>query len=344
MTRTSKISFTVKPLRTSEWWESKFGPLFGTIYASCILFQISFINLFPFLAFVLIALLPGASFVSLINDLTDLEEDKLAGKANRQEGRSKKYAISLIFICLVIGLIVSFFLSKISFSLYLGAWVVYSLYSLPPIRLKHRGIWGVLADTLGANVFPQLFTVSVLIEWYEKDFDILWFCLVGGWSFFLGLRGIISHQLTDKKNDQQAGVKTFVQNYENAFFRRIVFLLIFPFEIIVFVLMIYYTHNLWGFVFLALYALLTVAIHFVWEIKFVLSCLSEKERLLMNEFYFIFYPISFLIMGLMLFPYSWVVLVLHIFLFSKSIWRLISEIYRLIYDIFFLLREFLLGY
>lgn len=189
MTKTGRINLTIAPLRASEWWESKFAPLFGTIYATSWLFQIPFINLFPVLAFLLIALLPGASFVSLINDLTDLEEDKLAGKNNRLEGKSKKYALTLIFVCLILGVIVSFFISKTSFTLYLAAWMVFTCYSVSPIRLKHRGVWGALADTLGANVFPQLFAVSVLTEWFGKDFDFWWFGLVGIWSFLLGLRG-----------------------------------------------------------------------------------------------------------------------------------------------------------
>lgn len=149
-----------KTVRGSEWWDYKITSILGTVYATSFLYQIPLAALFPFFFFLLAALIPGASYVSLLNDLTDLKEDKLAGKRNRLEGKSKTYSLTLIFACLAVGLVISFFLSKTSLLLYCCAWIVFTLYSLPPIRLKKRGILGVIADALGAHVFPQVFAIS----------------------------------------------------------------------------------------------------------------------------------------------------------------------------------------
>lgn len=155
---------------------------------------------------------------------------------------------------------------------------------------------------------------------------------------------IISHQLTDRQNDKQAGVKTFVQNYKTENLRRIFKSLIFPLEMTVFIWLIYHSGNFWGFVFLGIYVLWVVLTHLVWEIKFGAVLQSTEERLLMNEYYFICYPISFLIAGLTIFPYSWIVIILHLVLFSQSNYKFISELFRLFSDIRVIVREFLLGY
>ncbi|MBX7170218.1 MAG: UbiA family prenyltransferase [Pyrinomonadaceae bacterium] len=347
MTEKSKVFQATAPLRISEWWESKFAPLFGNIYATCLLLQIPFINLFLYFAFLLTALLPGAVFVSVINDLTDLEEDKIAGKTNRLEGKSKLFAGSLIAICLAFGILISFFLSKITLALYLCAWFVFACYSVPPIRLKKRGIWGVFADTLGANVFPQLFAISLLFDWVNREIDFRWFGLIGVWSFLFGLRGIISHQLTDRKNDQIASVQTFVQNYKNSSIKQIFNWLIFPLEFCVLLFLLYSLNNWWGLGFLAVYVIWLTLIYFVWEVKFGAVIESTKKRILMNEYYFIFYPLSLLLKGLTIFPNTWVVIILHSVFFSLSLLRFVSDLVRLFLDwkkIWLIIREFLFGY
>lgn len=48
--------------------------------------------------------------------------------------------------------------SPIAVLLYLANWVVFTLYSIPPVQLKTRGIWGVLADTCGGQLLPTLWT------------------------------------------------------------------------------------------------------------------------------------------------------------------------------------------
>ncbi|HRH45601.1 MAG TPA: UbiA family prenyltransferase, partial [Pyrinomonadaceae bacterium] len=247
-------------------------------------------------------------------------------------------------ICLILGTIISVFLSKISFILYLSAWIVFTLYSVPPMRLKHRGIWGILADSLGANVFPQLFAVSVLFDWFGQITDFRWFGLIGIWSFLLGLRGIVSHQMTDKKNDQIAGVQTFVQNLKNKNIKKFFNWIIFPIEMGFLILILYYSNNFWGFGLLVFYFIVVLLMRAIWEINFRSVISSPKERMLMNEFYFLLYPISYLIAGLTFFVSSGIVFILHLVGFYPSIKKFFFELKNLLSEIKLIIREFILGY
>lgn len=340
----NQIVDILNAVRVSDWWKSKFGTFFAIIYATAILHKIPFYELLPVIGFLLLALIPGACFVSIINDLTDIEEDKLVGKKNFFAEKSKPLGYFLIFICLLFGAVVCLFLSKISLLLYLAAWIVFSFYSIPPFRLKNRGVFGVLADALGAYLFPQIFVISVLSEWFQKDLNLYWFGAVGVWSMCLGLRGIISHQFTDKKNDEKAGVKTFVRNYSQQFIKKLLTWLIFPLEIIAFGAMIFVTQNYWALILFLTYLLLTLLSYFLLETKFAVVGNSKYKRLFLADYYFVFLPISFIISGLFPLADTWIIVVLHLILFAGSIGEVFGETARIFYRLFLFIREFLLGY
>ncbi|MDQ3815268.1 MAG: hypothetical protein M3347_15205, partial [Armatimonadota bacterium] len=61
----TKISQTIRAL---EWWEFKLCPIFATIYATAFLLQLSIISSWPLLVLAMLALIPGAAYVSVIND------------------------------------------------------------------------------------------------------------------------------------------------------------------------------------------------------------------------------------------------------------------------------------
>lgn len=342
MFKVKTINHLAKTTRSPEWWDYKITSILGTVYAT-----LYFNQFFPsgsIFFFMLAALVPCASYVSLINDWTDLEEDKLAGKENRLEGKSRGYALALIFACLSIGLIVSFFLSKLSLILYCCAWIVFSLYSLPPFRLKKRGILGVVADASGSHLFPQLFAVSALYDWYQKDVDLNWIGAVAVWSIASGLRGILWHQLKDKSNDLAAGVGTFVQRQGESLVQNLVKRLIFPAEILAFLLMLGYTGNQLAFIFLGIYIALELSRRALWGVDIVLVGPTERFRVFMEEYYGVFYPIAFLVSVVEFQPFSWIILILHLAFFFRRIWHLYVEIVSLARGFLSLAREFILGY
>ena len=70
--------------RSSEWWEPKITLMIGLGLMVCYpYFGDMSLGIVGFLFQLILALVAGAVYVSLINDYTDLEEDQLAGKPNR---------------------------------------------------------------------------------------------------------------------------------------------------------------------------------------------------------------------------------------------------------------------
>ena len=344
MFKIENTSLVSNIVRSSEWWDYKITSILGTVYATAYLFQIPLAALFPFFFFLLAALIPGASYVSLLNDLTDLEEDKLAGKQNRLEEKPRYFALILIAVCIFAGVIAAFFLSGITLVLYCCAWIVFTLYSVPPFRLKKRGFLGVLADASGSHVFPQLFAISALTDWCHKEIDWVWFCAVGIWSFALGLRGILWHQLKDRDNDKIIGIKTFIRRHDESFVLKIVRRLIFPVEISAFIFMLADTRSVPAFVFLAFYFALDLIRRYLWKIDIFLVNSSPNHKIFMDEYYNVFFPLIFLLAGSD-FSLLWFLLfILHLTLFFRRIYYLGFELYLIIRGGFFRLIKLLPGH
>ena len=87
-----------------------------------------------------------------------------------------------------------------------------TLYSLSGIRLKERGILGVVCDALGSHVTPTLFALAVFgvigavapVDWF--GFALM----ITLWAAVLGIKGIVHHQIIDRDNDIRSGTATFV--------------------------------------------------------------------------------------------------------------------------------------
>lgn len=330
--------------RGREWWEFKISPIFGSIYATAIILDIHLISLLYFLPFILIALIPGAVYVSVINDLTDLEIDEIVGKKNRLTDQSRILIFATIALCVAIGIVVCFFLSTVSLIFYLGAWIAYSLYSLPPVRLKIRGFTGVLADALGANVFPQLFAIALLTEWFQKDWNIYWLIAVGVWSLFWGIRGIIWHQLSDLANDERSGISTFARRHSDSFIQRFVVWVIFPVEIGAFFAMLLLIGSFLPILFILIYLLMEYARHTLLDINLIVVKPAVRYKVLAEEYYSFFYPISLIVLSSITYPNSLVILVFQLVLFPKRIYDLVNEISGISKKCFYAFREFLLGH
>ncbi|HEX7957960.1 MAG TPA: hypothetical protein VF508_13505, partial [Pyrinomonadaceae bacterium] len=156
-----------RTVRAAEWWEFKFSPILATAYATAFLLNFSLASLWPALLLALAALVPGAAYVSVINDLTDIEDDLACGKPNRLVGRSRGFVAAVLACCVAPGVAFAFYWrgDPLLLSLYLAAWVAFTLYSLPPARLKVRGMAGLLADACGAHLFPTLLVAVLVFRW-----------------------------------------------------------------------------------------------------------------------------------------------------------------------------------
>ena len=313
----------LKFTRYAEWWEYKLVPLLSVGYATLLL------NHYPLdkaafrIVFLLSAIIIGAVYVSVINDLTDISEDAKAGKTNRMADVSTLWKSVILGICFTAGFICAYYIypDRLGVFFYLMAWVVFSLYSLPPARLKKRGLWGVCCDAMGAHFFPAMLIATDLYYTTDTKISLLWMIAVGIWSLCYGLRGILWHQFYDRKNDIKSATTTFASriNPENFKLQEIS---IFVCEICAFILILYYIFNIWLFLSFLIYVLLVLIrrFYFKHQVCLIITPEDTPHQLLMNDYYLVFFPLSLLFTAALNYPYAWIILCLHMLLFpGKSI-------------------------
>lgn len=320
----------LKFTRYTEWWEYKLVPLLSVGYATLLLHQYPLDQAVPQLIFLLLAIITGAVYVSVINDLTDIREDALAGKTNRMANLSPLWRGIIVGICLTAGIIFGYFIwpDRLSLLFYTMAWIVFSLYSLPPVRLKKRGIWGVLCDAMGAHLFPALLIASNLTFYMHIETNLAWYLSIGAWSLCYGLRGILWHQFYDRENDISSGTTTFASGIKPENFRiseRFIFIL----EIAAFTLLLSYLINIWIIVSVCIY-IIVVYIRkrsFNYKICLIISPSSSPYQLIMNDYYLVFFPLSLLFTAALNYKYGWVILCFHILLFPKRTMLVVKDLF-----------------
>lgn len=319
-------------IRALDWWEHKLSPLFATIYATAFLLNLSVASLWPLLLLALAALAPGAAYVSVINDLTDIEDDLASGKPNRLAGRSPAFVAAALACCILPGIAVALYWRQdpLLLSIYLAAWVSFSLYSLPPVRLKSRGAMGPLADASGAHLFPTLLVVCLVYRWGGFPLDPVWLAGVAAWSICFGLRGILWHQLSDLQNDEKIGLKTFVRHRTVTQLRWMGNRVIFPFEAAAFALILWRAGSLLALLFLGLYALLEWSRTAMWRTHLVVMVPREPYRIVMHEYYEVFYPLAFLLSSAARHPPDALIIAAHLLLFPRRAIQTLRDAFKLL--------------
>lgn len=204
---------STKVLKINKWWGSHFGPMLAFIYLATA-FSSHPPSLFAFastLALFTIASIGIASFGQLTNDLMDIQQDLRSGAYNTVAKLRFGQRWLLFGFIIILGLLPWQWLpmNGIIASLLILEYLLFILYSMPPARLKGRGILGVLTDSLYGYVVTNAVAIFVFME--LSNLDMPWFALTAAvWMFFFGLSQIIQHQLVDASRDEIDGIKTFV--------------------------------------------------------------------------------------------------------------------------------------
>lgn len=305
--------------RAAEWWEFKLSPILATAYATAFLLKLSIISLWPQLLLALIALTACASYVSVINDLTDLKDDLASGKENRLAGKSRAFVAAALMCASLPGAALAIYWrgDPLLWSLYLASWVAFTLYSLPPVRLKTRGVLGLLADASGAHLFPTLLAVALVYRQSAGRLDTAWFASVAAWSLSFGLRGILWHQLSDLNNDEKIGLGTFARLHKVAWLRRVGNFVILPAEVAAFCFMLWHSGSHLAVALLCYYALLTFLRQRLWGVNLVVVVPKARYHILMQEYYELFFPLAILLSSSGLYPGDALMIAPHLLLFPR---------------------------
>ncbi len=150
--------------------------------------------------------LTGTAYGYLVNDLADVELDRRAGKPNVFQGMSRAKVI--LVIATVLGVMIVCGLPFIHRPGFVPLWMAWTLaatlYSVPPVRLKERGVLGLSATIAAQHAIPATMAFTAL--GYLQAWGALVF--IG----YITLRGICSdvgHQMRDRERDEAAGATTF---------------------------------------------------------------------------------------------------------------------------------------
>ncbi|TKC59255.1 hypothetical protein FBD94_17135 [Pedobacter hiemivivus] len=308
-------------IRSSEWWEYKLPPLLAIGYATAIKSDGQFIKSIPHLLFLLFSLIIGAAYVSIINDITDIDDDAASGKSNRIARINPKVRWVFPTLCLLAGGLCCYYLYPdwLSILLYTIPWICFSLYSFRPIRLKNRGLLGVLADASGSHIFTSLLMISSISFITNQSVDWLWFISTGVWALCYGVRGILWHQFYDRKNDIQAQLNTFAVYTDPKLFRTRE-VVIFTTELLAMTIMLFCIHYLLPII--ALFVYLLVAFSRTYKLSYtpviIIAPENHPYHILMADFYQVYFPLSLLCTAALDEPYVFIVLIIHLALFPKK--------------------------
>lgn len=306
-------------LRGGEWWDYKLVPILTGFYASALFLGQPVAAPWGNALILLLSLLPGAAYVSIVNDLTDLRDDAAAGKANRMAGRSLSFKAILLFLSLAAGVPFFWFWrdNMTALILYAGAWAAFALYSLPPFRLKSRGVSGVVADACGAHLFPTLLAAALAFQGVAEPLRPAWFWAIAAWSLGYGLRGNLWHQLLDRDADRAVGLGTFAARHRPHVAARLGAWFAFPLETAGLTFLLFSIASplpVMGF--LIYLGLITCRMR-LWGLHPIIADPKPGFFIFLHEYYDVFLPLALLLASALAYPIDWLTLAVHLLLFHR---------------------------
>lgn len=320
----------LKFTRYSEWWEYKMVPILSVAYLTTISIHQPLKTALPRIGLLFTALIVGAIYVSVLNDITDIHEDAVANKRNTMAKISPWVQAAILLSCLLFGAFVISLLYPDIPSMIFGTltYVIFTLYSVKPIRLKKRGIWGVLCDASGAHLFPSLVMAVDLMFYFGQKCNFILVVAIGVWAFSYGLRGILWHQFSDKENDIKSGTNTFAVNTDVTKFKPIE-TGIFIVETIALIILLLQVANVYIIIGLLLYLFFVLLRRYVlfYKIFIILVRKDTPHQIIMNEYYFVFLPLSLLLSNAVSYTFGWVLVIAHIVLFPAKITAVLKDFF-----------------
>ena len=145
------------------------------------------------------------AFSYALNDYCDRNTDKKKGKIAQISLRS---ADALLLILLLSGISLLTVIPPISALIGLSMYVLSMSYSTRPLRLKERGLAGIVTSAVSQQTLPALLIFSSMPS-CSCAIDLVLFTL---FLSALGFRRIFEHQVEDFQADKHAGVRTFAQS------------------------------------------------------------------------------------------------------------------------------------
>ena len=220
--------------RTKQWWRAKAGYLCSLLLFLLAVSEVSFIQ-GSWLLFLAITAILGIGMIGhLINDFSDIEPDRIAGKPNMVAtlGKGKATVSFLLFLGLGYSPWFFGFQSNLLIRLLLVAeLLLFLVYSFPPFRFKKYPLIAVIMDAIYAYVNPALFLWLSFQCTIGNAISSVEIMLLVGIGFPLGIRHILNHHVVDRTNDEIANSPNIAVNYGSNNLYRVVRYFLLPIEV-----------------------------------------------------------------------------------------------------------------
>jgi 4-hydroxybenzoate polyprenyltransferase len=190
--------------RVSGWW-----PKVNTVLVAVLLLlvlnpvAIDSFALIPMLALYIVFM---GSYGYALNFYSDRQQDIRAEKHQELYHFSKHKLLAIICFFAIGAITVTLLFSDIRVTILgLITFLLTTFYSVKPLRLKERGIIGIIVPALAQRPLPFLIFVLLL----GSNSVLSWYLL--GWLTMFGLTMMFAHQLLDYRKDRKAQVDTWAQ-------------------------------------------------------------------------------------------------------------------------------------
>lgn len=236
--------------RTSAWWRAKTGLLLSVLLLYLAVFEVPAHQGLWLLLLSLIAITGIGTIGHIINDWTDIDEDRKAGKHNTLSAVTPAVRSLLLVLAAAIGYspwLLGFSGNAIIVFLLVLEVLLFSAYSLSPARLKRFPMMAIVLDALYAYVNPAFFLLLSFEATVGAEVGTRAYVGLFIWCLFIGLRHILTHHSDDLENDRKSGNPNLALRYSRYAILQFIRSLIVPIEIIGFLLflMVLSSENLW---------------------------------------------------------------------------------------------------
>ncbi|MGE0636374.1 MAG: glycosyltransferase [Bacteroidia bacterium] len=226
----------IQKIRLHQWWKPKAGFLFALLFFATWLTNrefafVSFLNLF-FHSFVTLTAI--GIFGHLLNDLGDIETDVKAGKNNSMSALTEYKRTIVIISILFIAATPWFYLpfTKVTIGLLGAELVLLVVYPLKPLRIKQYPAFGVIADALYAFAIPAVLAFYTYSVFFKLTIIPVVFTVLFLWAFTIGVRQVIYHHVSDRKNDLKSGIPNLASQFQPVVLNNFITRFIIPTELL----------------------------------------------------------------------------------------------------------------
>jgi tetratricopeptide (TPR) repeat protein/4-hydroxybenzoate polyprenyltransferase/SAM-dependent methyltransferase len=331
------LSLFYKIVRLNNWWLYKIPPLLATGYASILLMDFPTVPSILLNLGLLISLASLFAYGHIINDIFDIEVDRKVGKSNAmaQFMSWQRFLFCILFITTGFALPILMKFNTSAIILLAINYFLPTIYSVPPLRLKERGFWGILSDAAGAHLIPTLFVAATFLHFstVASPNALIFSIIAAAWAFFTGIRGILLHQLWDRDNDLKASISTFVTQFQPESVRLWINRFVFPCEIILFsgLAVVLCQFSPWLLGFFTVYVLITLAKLNVTQTSLEPSP-SAGKNIIPHDLYEVWLPLALAILLVTRNPAFIIFFGLTLLLFYPSIKIRTMEVFNIVFN------------